>query len=107
MSATPEASPRSDLLVWIDLEMTGLDPNRERIIEVATLITDGDLELIAEGPVLAVHQPEALLDGMDAWNQKTHGDSGLIERVKRSEIDTAEAEQRTLDFLRQIGRAHV
>ncbi|KFF50524.1 oligoribonuclease [Gammaproteobacteria bacterium MFB021] len=101
MSATPEASPRSDLLVWIDLEMTGLDPNRERIIEVATLITDGDLELIAEGPVLAVHQPEALLDGMDAWNQKTHGDSGLIERVKRSEIDTAEAERRTLDFLRR------
>ncbi|WP_110666218.1 oligoribonuclease [Salinicola halophilus] len=103
MSATPntDATPRQDLLVWIDLEMTGLDPNRERIIEVATLITDGDLNLVAEGPVLAVHQPDTLLDGMDDWNRKTHGDSGLIERVQGSEIDTAEAERRTLDFLAQ------
>ncbi|WP_264297415.1 oligoribonuclease [Salinicola avicenniae] len=97
--AVAEPSPRSDLLVWIDLEMTGLDPDRERIIEVATLITDGELNLIAEGPVLAVRQPDALLDGMDAWNQKTHGESGLIERVRHSEVDTAEAERRTLAFL--------
>lgn len=95
--------PRQDLLVWIDLEMTGLDPERERIIEVATLITDGDLNLIAEGPVLAVHQPEALLAAMDDWNQKTHGESGLVARVKESTIDTAEAQRQTLDFL----KAHV
>ncbi|WP_448126694.1 oligoribonuclease [Salinicola sp. NYA28a] len=93
------AGTRSDLLVWIDLEMTGLDPDRERIIEVATLITDAELNLIAEGPVLAVHQPDALLDGMDEWNQKTHGESGLIQRVRESAIDTAEAERRTLAFL--------
>lgn len=95
--------PRQDLLVWIDLEMTGLDPERERIIEVATLITDGDLNLIAEGPVLAVHQADSLLEGMDDWNQKTHGESGLVARVKESTIDTAEAQRQTLDFL----KAHV
>ncbi|PMR73838.1 oligoribonuclease [Billgrantia endophytica] len=101
MTDSPE--PRQDLLVWIDLEMTGLDPERERIIEVATLLTDNDLNLIAEGPVLAVHQPDGLLAAMDDWNQKTHGESGLVERVKQSRIDTAEAERRTLDFL----KAHV
>ncbi|WP_148254571.1 oligoribonuclease [Aidingimonas lacisalsi] len=95
----PQA-PRDDLLVWIDLEMTGLDPERERIIEVATLITDNHLNLIAEGPVIAVHQPDALLDGMDSWNRKTHGESGLIERVKESATDTADAERLTLDFLK-------
>lgn len=95
------ATPRKDLLVWIDLEMTGLDPNRERIIEVATLVTDNDLRLIAEGPVIAVHQPASLLDAMDEWNTKTHGESGLVERVEASRIDTAEAERQTLDFLRR------
>ncbi len=100
MATTPDASPRKDLLVWIDLEMTGLDPEKERIIEVATLITDNDLNLIAEGPVIAVHQPEHLLAGMDAWNQKTHGESGLVARVRQSTIGTREAEQRTLEFLR-------
>ena len=94
------AAPREDLLVWIDLEMTGLDPERERIIEVATLITDNDLNLVAEGPVLAVHQPDSLLAAMDEWNQKTHGESGLVERVKQSRVDTAEAERQTLEFLR-------
>lgn len=93
-------TPRDDLLVWIDLEMTGLDPARERIIEVATLITDGDLNVIAEGPVIAVHQPDSLLEGMDEWNQRTHGGSGLVARVQESEIDTREAERRTLEFLR-------
>ncbi|MBH8579962.1 oligoribonuclease [Halomonas pacifica] len=103
MATTPDATPRKDLLVWIDLEMTGLDPEKERIIEVATLITDNELNLIAEGPVIAVHQPEHLLAGMDAWNQKTHGESGLVARVRQSTIETRAAERRTLEFL----RAHV
>lgn len=92
---------RHQRLVWIDLEMTGLDPNRERIIEVATIVTDADLNVIAEGPVLAVHQPESLLAGMDEWNQRTHGQSGLVTRVQQSTVDTAEAERRTLEFLRE------
>jgi len=97
--ADEQGAPRNDRLIWIDLEMTGLDPNRERIIEIATLITDSELNLIAEGPALAVHQSDALLNGMDDWNQKTHGDSGLIERVRKSSIDTAAAERQTLEFL--------
>ncbi|XKE44573.1 oligoribonuclease [Halomonas organivorans] len=100
---TPD--PRTQRLVWIDLEMTGLDPNRERIIEVATLVTDADLNVIAEGPVIAVHQPDSLLEAMDDWNQKTHGESGLVKRVKESRVDTAEAERRTLEFLRQHAAA--
>lgn len=103
MSANDTHDPRANRLVWIDLEMTGLDPQRERIIEVATLVTDNALNLIAEGPVLAVHQPDSLLAAMDDWNRKTHGESGLIERVRQSEIDTAEAQRRTLEFL----NAHV
>jgi len=98
-SDTPQA-PRNDLLIWIDLEMTGLDPAHERIIEVATLITDSDLNLIAEGPVMAVHQPDALLEAMDEWNTRTHGESGLTQRVRESRIDTAEAERQTLAFLK-------
>ncbi|KJZ12775.1 oligoribonuclease [Halomonas sp. S2151] len=86
-------------MIWIDLEMTGLDPERERIIEVATLVTDGELNVIAEGPVIAVHQSDALLSGMDEWNTRTHGNSGLVERVRKSQIDTREAERRTLEFL--------
>lgn len=94
-------APRSDLLVWIDLEMTGLDPNKERIIEVATLITDADLNVVAEGPVIAVKQSDSLLASMDDWNQKTHGESGLVARVKASNVDTSSAEEQTLAFLRQ------
>ncbi|MFM9270564.1 oligoribonuclease [Halomonas elongata] len=102
MAATNETQdPRAQRLVWIDLEMTGLDPERERIIEVATLVTDADLNVVAEGPVLAVHQPDALLEAMDDWNRKTHGGSGLTERVRTSTIDTAEAERRTLAFLHE------
>jgi|TARA_R100000900_G_scaffold96660_1_gene74894 oligoribonuclease len=103
MNAMSEQSgaPRSDLLVWIDLEMTGLEPDKERIIEVATLITDAQLNVVAEGPVIAVKQPDSLLAGMDDWNQKTHGESGLVARVKASTIETKEAERQTLDFLRQ------
>ncbi|MBY6207853.1 MULTISPECIES: oligoribonuclease [Halomonas] len=98
-AAQAPTTPRNDLLIWIDLEMTGLDPQRERIIEVATLITDGDLNVIAEGPVIAVNQSEALLAGMDEWNTRTHGESGLVERVRKSTVDTAEAERQTLAFL--------
>ncbi|MCK0764415.1 oligoribonuclease [Chromohalobacter beijerinckii] len=104
-SDTPQA-PRNDLLIWIDLEMTGLDPQRERIIEVATLVTDNDLNLIAEGPVLAVHQPDALLEAMDEWNTRTHGASGLTQRVRESRIDTAEAERQTLAFLKTYVTPH-
>ena len=99
MPNTP--APRDDLLVWIDLEMTGLDPERERIIEVATLITDNELNPVAEGPVIAIHQPDSLLDAMDEWCTRTHGESGLTERVQQSRTETAEAERQTLDFLRQ------
>ena len=86
-------------LIWIDLEMTGLSPEQDRIIEVATLVTDADLNILAEGPALAVNQSEQQLALMDDWNQKTHGDSGLIERVRASRISEAEAEQQTLAFL--------
>ncbi len=88
-------------LIWIDLEMTGLDPDRDVIIEIATVITDKDLKLLAKGPVLAVQQPDALLEAMDDWNQKHHGQSGLIERVRASAIGEAEAERLTLEFLQQ------
>jgi oligoribonuclease len=87
-------------LIWIDLEMTGLDPQNDFIIEIATVVTDKNLNVLAEGPVLAVHQPEASLDRMDDWNQKQHGGSGLIQRVRDSALDDTEAEQMTLDFIR-------
>ena len=93
--------PRKNRLVWIDLEMTGLDPNRERIIEVATLVTDPELNVVAEGPVIAVKQSDGLLDAMDEWCTRTHGESGLTARVKASTTDTAEAERRTLEFLHE------
>lgn len=89
-------------LVWMDLEMTGLDPEGgDRIIEMATVITDTNLNVIAEGPVIAVNQPDDLLDAMDAWNTKTHTKSGLVERVKNSTISEAQAAQMTLDFIKQ------
>ncbi|HKK05628.1 MAG: oligoribonuclease [Gammaproteobacteria bacterium] len=88
-------------LIWIDLEMTGLDTMNDRIIEIATIVTDSGLNVLAEGPVLAVHQPDEALEGMDEWNKKTHGGSGLIERVRASDCDEAEAERQTLEFLRQ------
>jgi oligoribonuclease len=86
-------------LIWIDLEMTGLDPQNDAIIEIATIITDSQLNVLAEGPVLAIHQPESVLDRMDDWNRKQHGESGLIERVRRSTVDEAEAERLTLGFV--------
>jgi oligoribonuclease len=88
-----------DNLIWIDLEMTGLDSQTDRIIEIATIITDSQLNTLAEGPVLAIHQSDATLAAMDDWNQKQHGASGLIARVRASAVDEREAEARTLEFL--------
>lgn len=91
----------ADHLIWIDLEMTGLDPEKERIIEMATIVTDSELNIIAEGPVLAVHQSDELLNNMDSWNTKQHNASGLVARVQASKVTEAEAEQETLAFLKQ------
>lgn len=91
----------SDNLIWIDLEMTGLNPDTDRIIEIATVVTDSRLNILAEGPVFAIHQPNELIDNMDAWNTKQHNGSGLVERVKKSEVTEAMAEAKTLEFLRQ------
>lgn len=93
-------APSPDHLIWIDLEMTGLDPDVDYIIEIATVITDSALNVIAEGPVLAIHQEDAILERMDEWNTKQHGRSGLLERVRRSQVSTRQAEQMTLDFLK-------
>jgi oligoribonuclease len=86
-------------LIWIDLEMTGLVPETDDIIEIATIVTDKDLNILAEGPTLAIHQPDEALGRMDEWNQRQHGSSGLIARVRASEVRAGDAEQRTLDFL--------
>jgi len=93
--------PNEFNLVWIDMEMTGLDPDNDRIIEVAAVVTDPELNILAQGPVFAIHQSDALLDGMDAWNKGTHGRSGLIERVKASTVTEAEAEVQLIEFLKQ------
>ncbi len=94
-------------LIWIDLEMTGLNPEHDRIIEMATIVTDGDLNILAEGPVFVIHQDDKLLAGMDDWNQKHHGESGLIQRVKDSTITEYEAEAATLAFLEKYVKAGV
>lgn len=93
--------PNEFNLIWVDMEMTGLDPEAERIIEVAVVVTDPQLNILAEGPVFAIHQSNELLDGMDAWNKGTHGRSGLIERVKASTVTEADAEAELLAFLRK------
>ena len=90
-----------EVLVWMDLEMTGLDPARDVIVEIATIVTDSWLNVVAEGPVIAVHRSEAELAGMDEWNQKTHGRSGLIERVRASTTDEATVEQEALAFMQR------
>ena len=87
-------------LVWLDMEMTGLTPDTDRIIEIAVVITNSNLETVAEGPVLVVHQPDAVLNGMDNWNKSTHAKSGLIDRVKASPLDERAVELRMLDFLK-------
>jgi oligoribonuclease len=89
----------SDVLVWLDMEMSGLDPQRERIIEIATILTDGQLTEIAVGPELVIHQPDDLLAAMDDWNTKHHGASGLTERVRQSQITDADAEAQTVAFI--------
>ncbi len=91
--------PSSDHLIWIDLEMTGLKPDADVILEIATVVTDKDLTVIADGPVFAIHQPESALALMDDWNQKQHGSSGLAARVRASTINEVEAEARTIEFL--------
>jgi oligoribonuclease len=86
-------------LAWIDMEMTGLQPDSDRIIEIATLVTDPQLNIIATGPVLVVHQPQEVLEAMDAWNKSTHAKTGLIERVRASRLSEADAERQSLEFL--------
>ncbi len=101
----PIDSNRSDSrqtnLIWIDLEMTGLDPEQERIIEIATLVTDADLNIIAEGPNLVIHQDDALLDAMDEWCTRQHGQSGLTQQVRDSTLSERDAELATLEFIKQ------
>ncbi|MBW3566566.1 MAG: oligoribonuclease [Proteobacteria bacterium] len=94
-------SQSADNLIWIDLEMTGLDTGADHIIEIATLVTDADLNILAEGPVLAIHQDDDALAGMDEWNTRQHGNSGLVKRVRESRITESEAEKQTIAFLQQ------
>jgi oligoribonuclease len=94
--------PSSDYLIWIDLEMTGLKPDTDVIIEMATIVTTSDLQIVSEGPVIAIHQPDSVLDAMDDWNKRTHGASGLIERVRESKYTMASAEARTLEVLKVL-----
>ncbi|QYF93929.1 oligoribonuclease [Massilia sp. PAMC28688] len=108
MSQATEVTPPAALqrpnefnLIWVDMEMTGLDPDTDRIIEVAVVVTDMHLNIIAEGPVFAIHQSDETMDKMDAWNKGTHGRSGLIERVKTSTISEADAEEQLIAWLKQ------
>lgn len=91
--------PNANHLIWIDLEMTGLHPDKDRIIEIATIVTDSNLQIVAEGPVFAISQPETVLMAMDDWNTKQHNRSGLVERIRNSKISEQEAEAETLEFL--------
>ncbi len=89
-------------LVWIDLEMTGLDTQQDHIIEIASVVTDAQLTILAEGPVLAIHQDDGILAAMDEWNTRQHTKSGLVERVRQSQVDLVKAQQLTLEFLREF-----
>ena len=99
-STPPTLQPSDQNLVWIDLEMTGLSPFTDRIIEIAVVVTDPTLAVRVEGPVFAIHQTDAVLDGMDNWNKGTHGKSGLIDRVRASTVDEAAAEAQVIDWLK-------
>ena len=99
--AGPAPRPNEFNLVWVDMEMTGLDPDNDRIIEIAVVVTDAELNVIAEGPVFAIHQSDETLDKMDNWNKGTHGRSGLIDRVKASTVTEADAEAQLIAFLKQ------
>ncbi|WP_424398991.1 oligoribonuclease [Motiliproteus coralliicola] len=96
-----QSSSKQTNLIWIDLEMTGLDPKKERIIEIATIVTDADLNIIAEGPNLVINQPDSLLDAMDEWCTRQHGQSGLTQRVRDSKVSERDAELATLAFIRE------
>ena len=98
-SAEEDMGQSPDNLIWIDLEMTGLDTYRDHIIEIATVITDGQLKVLAEGPVIAIHQEDVVLQAMDQWNTEHHGKSGLSERVRSSKLTTTDAERMTLEFI--------
>ena len=97
----------SDNLIWIDMEMTGLTPDSDRIIEIAMLVTDAELRVLAEGPVLVLHQPDEVLEAMDSWNKGTHKKSGLIDKVRASRLAEAEAEKLAVEFLREHVAANV
>jgi len=100
-AAAPQQRPNEFNLVWVDMEMTGLDPDNDRIIEVAAVVTDPNLNVLAEGPVFAIHQPDEVLDAMDSWNKGTHGRSGLIDRVRASTVREADAEAALIAFLKK------
>ena len=100
-STTVAVRPNEMNLVWIDMEMTGLDPDNDRVIEIAAIVTDAELNILAEGPVFAIHQADEVLDKMDAWNKGTHGRSGLIDKVKASTVTEDEASAQMISFLRQ------
>lgn len=100
-SSVAPVRPNEFNLVWVDMEMTGLDPDKDRIIEVAIVVTDSNLNILGEAPVFAIHQADEILDGMDAWNKGTHGRSGLIERIKASTVTEEEAEAALIEFLKK------
>lgn len=101
MAKTPRPKRSRDYLVWMDCEMTGLDPDKNVLIEIATIITNYDLEILARGPDLAIRASKAKLEAMDAWNKRTHGESGLLERIRTEGVSVAEAEAETLKFIRR------
>ena len=96
-----EIRPNEFNLIWVDMEMTGLNPDTDKIIEVAVIVTDAQLNVLAQGPVLVIHQPDEVLDAMDAWNKGTHSRSGLIDRVKASTMSEEDAQEQLIDFLRR------